>query len=198
MEIVVTVHHAIELVPERGIAHLSVRTSDTDRSEAVAGVTELANRLAAALREANTLKVTVEPLQVYGDHYGRKARHHASVSLVAVFQRPDDIAQFQASWAGVEGVEFGWVQWELDPATMKATEAEAIAGAFAKAQRRARMIADAAGMGELTVLQVVDSQGMPGAVPMLAAAAPPESAAVDVNPDLVEVAVTLEVKFRAA
>lgn len=198
MEIVVTVHHAVELVPERGIAHLSVRTSASDRAQAVAEATGLANRLAAALREANTLKVTVEPLQVYGDHYGRKARHHASVSLVAVFQRPDDIARFQADWAGIEAVEFGWVQWELDPATMQARESEVIAGAFAKAQRRARMIADAAGMGELTVLQVVDSQVTPGAMPMLAAAAPAESASVDINPDLVEVAVTLEVRFRAA
>ena len=120
------------------------------------------------------------------------------MSLVAVFQRPEDIARFQADWAGIEAVEFGWVQWELDPATMQARESEVIAGAFAKAQRRARMIADAAGMGELTVLQVVDSQAMPGAMPMLAAAAPAESAAVDINPDLVEVAVTLEVRFRAA
>ena len=52
MEIVVTVHHAVELVPERGIAHLSARTSATDREHAVAEATGLANRLSAALREA--------------------------------------------------------------------------------------------------------------------------------------------------
>lgn len=197
MEIIVVGEHGIELAPERALVHMSVEKSSMERTKAVEEVTELANRLATALRESNAMEVQVEPLQVYDYWQARRRRHQASVSVIATFGRPEDVADFQAEWADTEGIDFGWVDWRLTEQTRREQESQVLTNAYQHAMRRARLIADAAGMGALTTVQISDTPvGQFHNGPMVAAANL-ERHAVEVNPGKIRVSAQLEVRFRA-
>lgn len=201
MEITVSGEHYVEVAPEFARLHLAASANGTDKQRAASTASDLGNQLAASLAEAHARNVVVEPLRVNSWVDGRKTSHSASVALRAEFVSPDELAAFQARWAGVDGVELGWVSWELGDEASRSREAEVIAGALDAARRRARHIADAAGKAHLEIVQVADP-GLMGSEQAsyggaLLARSAKTAAPVEIRPENVRVSARLDVRFRA-
>lgn len=200
MEINVAGEHAVEVAPEFARVHFTAQAEGADKVLVARQASELANRLASALHADEAVSaLVVEPIQVntWTPSEGAGQRHGASVTLSAEFSDAAALAEFQAAWAGEAGVQVGWVDWALRPATEQAREAEVLAGALASAQRRARHIADAAGRGALTIVQVSDPGLSSERGYALAAKFGGDVPAVDVRPVPARISARLEVRFRA-
>lgn len=202
MEIIVSGEHYVELAPEYATANFSASAQGGSQAVVAAQASGLGNRLADALR-AVASNVVVDPLRISAWTDGTKKRASASVDLRGDFSSAEKLAEFQAVWSVEDGVQAGWVAWNLTAATMKEREAEVLAGALSNASVRARHIADAAGAGALVILQIADPGLMSEPVttydasPKMMRASMAGAPPVDVSPQKLRISARLDVRFRA-
>lgn len=167
-EVVITVRgeHERRLLPERAVAHLSIVTEGPERGavvERIAALTEPVRDDLVARKDAGSLAGwTSQRASIWSDRPwspdGKRLApvHHASVDLTATFA---DVAAL-SWWAGEvserEGVQFGWIDWQLTPETRRAVEAEVAAEAVHVAVARATAYASAIGLSAVTPLEIAD------------------------------------------
>lgn len=167
-EVVITVRgdHETRLAPERAVAHLTIRAEGPERGavvERMAAYSEpvrddLASRKSAGtVVEWSSQRVSVWSERPWNAEGKRLAPvHYGSVDFTATFA---DFAVL-SWWAGEvverEGVQLGWIDWQLTPETRATTERDAAATAVQAALARAQAYAGAVGLATITPLEIAD------------------------------------------
>lgn len=220
-EVVITVRgeHETRILPERAVVHLSVTTEGPERGavvERIAALTEpvrddlIARKEATGLAEWSSQRASVWSERPWNNEGKRLAPvHHASVELTATFT---DFAAL-SWWAGDvverEGVQLGWIDWQLTPETRARVEREVATDAVHVAVERARAYADALGLHTVTPLQVADlglladhgsREAAPAPMRMKAAAFAADSGggpALEFHPEEIQVGSAVEARFAA-
>lgn len=108
------------------------------------------------------------------------------------------LGAFLARLAAVDGVTVNAVQWRLTRDTRDAEEPAAIRDAFQDARQRARWIAAAAGHDRVTVVSVADGGVAPAVHPRQAFMRSEAAASLELDPQDIEIAVSLVVEFDAS
>ena len=222
-EVVITVRgeHETRLAPERAVAHLTIRAEGPERGavvERMAAFSEpvrddLASRKAAGtVVEWTSQRVSVWSERPWNPEGRRLAPvHYGSVDFSVTFT---DFAAL-SWWAGDvverEGVQLGWIEWLLTPATRAATERVVAAGAVSVAVARATAYAGAIGLSTVTPLEIADlglltrndAPPAPQAERMLMAKASfaadaGGAPAVQLQPEDIVITAAVEARFRAA
>ncbi|WP_127474435.1 SIMPL domain-containing protein [Microbacterium sulfonylureivorans] len=167
-EVVITVRgeHETRIAPERAVAHLTIRAEGSERGavvERMAAFSEpvrddLASRKAAGtVIEWTSQRVSVWSERPWNPDGKRLAPvHYATVDFSATFT---DFAVL-SWWAGEvverEGVQLGWIDWQLTPETRASTERDVAAGAVDVAVARATAYAGAIGLSTVSPLEIAD------------------------------------------
>lgn len=167
MEITVSGRAEASLPPERATLHLTASFESSDRVSVVAATTELAGRLdtdVAMLRAGDDGPVTsssVQPIQTsswvpWADGEPKAPRYRASVDLQVTFRDFRELSRFSTRWGEEQGVQLAHVDWALTGATREHWETELLERAVGRATSRARVIARAAGLTTVELLEVAD------------------------------------------
>ena len=167
-EVVITVRgeHETRIAPERAVAHLTIRAEGPERGavvERMAAFSEPVRDDLATRKESGTVaEWTSQRVSVWSERPwnpdGRRLApvHYATVDFSATFT---DFAAL-SWWAGEvverEGVQLGWIDWQLTPETRAATERDVAAGAVGVAVARATAYAGAIGLSTVTPLEIAD------------------------------------------
>ncbi|MFB8148080.1 SIMPL domain-containing protein [Microbacterium sp. NPDC056003] len=167
-DVVITVRgeHEARIAPERAVAHLTIRAEGAERGavvERMAAFSEpvredLASRTAAGtVVEWTSQRVSVWSERPWNPEGRRLAPvHYATVDFSATFT---DFAVL-SFWAGEvverEGVQLGWIEWQLTPETRAAMERDVAASAVGVAVARANAYAGAIGLSTVTPLEIAD------------------------------------------
>lgn len=215
MQISVSGEERRQIDPERAEVHLTVSREGADRARVVGDATALANALAAELAELQqagaVTRHVVQPLHTSVWRRTRRSAEEftASVDLTATFADFEELGRRTGDWATREGVRLGWVRWFVTRETTRRITDECIAGAVERARERAGAMARAAGAGELEIVEIADPGllGTPestmhfAAAPRMMAMARSAGAAdeepVRIEPEPVEIAVTLQLRFAS-
>lgn len=174
MRFTLTGTHELSRAPERATLHLLVQHEGSRRTEVLASTRALAN---SVQEEARSLLGRGEAGPVASVHTGAVsvrswmptdrdgvplARvHAASIGLEVEFRDFEDLSIRVVEWSEQEGVTVVGLDWDLTQTTRRGLQEETLTGALADACRRARVLAGAAGAGEVRVVEVAD-RGMLG------------------------------------
>ncbi len=167
-EVVITVRgeHEARLLPERAVVHLSVLAEGPERGavvERVAALTEpvrddlIARKDAGGLVEWTSRYVSVWSDRPWSPDGKRLAPvHHASVDLSATFTDFAALSWWAGDVAERDGVQVGWIDWQLTPETRARVEREVATDAVQVAVQRANAYAGALGLSAVTALELAD------------------------------------------
>lgn len=167
-EVVITVRgeHEARLAPERAIAHLTIRAEGPERGavvERMAAYSEpvrddLATRKAAGtVVEWTSQRVSVWSERPWNPEGKRLAPvHYGTVDFSATFTDFAVLSWWAGEVAEREGVQLGWIEWQLTPETRASTERDAAAAAVEVAVTRAQAYAGAIGLATVTPLEIAD------------------------------------------
>ena len=167
-DVVITVRgeHEARIAPERAVAHLTIRAEGAERGavvERMAAFSEpVRDDLASRTSAGTVVEWTSQRVSVWSERPwspdGRRLApvHYATVDFSATFT---DFAVL-SFWAGEvverEGVQLGWIEWQLTPETRAAMERDVAAGAVGVAVARANAYAGAIGLSTVTPLEIAD------------------------------------------
>lgn len=167
-EVVITVRgeHERRVAPERAVAHLTIRAEGPERGATVEQMAALSEpvRDDLALRKANgtvvewsSQRVSVWSERPWAPDGKRLAPvHYGSVDFSATFTDFAVLSWWAGEVAEREGVQLGWIDWQLTPETRAATEREVASEAVRVAMARASAYADAIGLSTVTPLEIAD------------------------------------------
>ncbi|MEU1970232.1 SIMPL domain-containing protein [Microbacterium sp. NPDC019599] len=221
-EVVITVRgeHEIRILPERAVAHITVVAEGPERGavvERIAALAEpvrddlIARKEAGAVHEWTSQRVSVWSERPWNQDGKRLALvHHATVELTATFTDFLVLSWWASEVVEQEGVQLGWIDWQLTPETRRATEKDAATRAVGVAVARATAYAEAIGLATVTPVQIADlgllahDGGGPEAAPMMAKAmrsaafdAVGGAPAVTLQPEEITVSAAVEARFSA-
>jgi predicted secreted protein len=167
-EVVITVRgeHDARIMPERAVVHLSILADGPERGavvERVAALTEpvrddlIARREAGAVADWSSRNASVWSERPWGPDGRRLAPvHHASVDLTATFIDFAALSWWAGDVAEREGVQLGWIDWQLTPETRARKEREVATDAVQVAVDRAAAYAAALGLQTVNALEIAD------------------------------------------
>lgn len=167
-EVVITVRgeHETRLLPERAVVHVTVQTEGAERGavvERIAALTEPVRDDLIARKEAGGVaEWTSQGASVWSDRpwnpEGKRLAvvHHASVDLTATFTDFAALSWWAGDVAEREGVQLGWIDWQLTPETRARVEREVATDAVQVAVERATAYATALGLASVTALEIAD------------------------------------------
>ncbi|MFY9712580.1 MAG: SIMPL domain-containing protein [Microbacterium sp.] len=204
------------IAPERATIHITVRAEGAER----APVVDLVMRLAEPVRTSITdrkdtgtvLEWTSKRLAVRAErpwnNEGKRLApvFYGSISLTATFAEASELSIWVSDVSAWDGVEIGWVDWQLTPETRARVEREVASEAVGVAVARAQAYAGALGLNEVTPLEIADV----GLIARAESAAPPtmkmrgaafasadSAASMEYEPEELIVAATVEARFIA-
>ncbi|MFT4259748.1 SIMPL domain-containing protein [Microbacterium sp.] len=168
-EVTITVRgeHEVRIAPERATVHLSVRADGPDRADAV----ERALRAAESVRESIIARHDAgEVIEWDSRHFtvhaerpwnadGRQLPpvYHVAVDFTATFGEASVLSTWATAISDRDGVEIGWVDWHLTPATRSRIEREVAAAAVGVAVARAEAYAAALGLHDVAAREIADT-----------------------------------------
>jgi uncharacterized protein YggE len=167
-EVVITVRGENEqrIAPERAVAHLTIRAEGPERGAVVERMAassepvrdDLATRkTAGTVAEWTSQRVSVWSERPWSPEGKRLAPvHYASVDFSATFTDFAVLSWWAGEVAEREGVQLGWIDWQLTPETRASVERDVAAGAVAVAVARATAYASAIGLATVTPLEIAD------------------------------------------
>ncbi|WP_137845140.1 SIMPL domain-containing protein [Microbacterium sp. 2FI] len=167
-EVVITVRgeHEERITPERAVAHLTIRAEGPERGAVVERMAALsepvrddlaARKSAGGLIEWTSQRVSVWSERPWNNEGKRLAPvHYASVDFSVTFADFAALSWWAGDVAERDGVQFGWIDWQLTPETRSATERAIAAGAVGVAVARATAYAGAIGLSSVTPLEIAD------------------------------------------
>lgn len=165
MEISVQARYHETVRPEIGRLHASVRAEASGQAEVLRQATEAVNALHAEFIRVRTAggvtEIVVRPIStgswrpvVKGRQQPPLYRAHATLS--ADFTDFAALADVAARFGGTEGVQLNWVEWRLTEETRLALESRCLTRAVERARDRATVMAQAAGAGAVSFVQLAD------------------------------------------
>ncbi|WP_194411311.1 SIMPL domain-containing protein [Microbacterium cremeum] len=220
-DVVITVRgeHETRLAPERAVAHLTIRAEGPERGAVVERMAALAEpvrddltsrKTAGTLAEWSSQRVAVWSERPWNQEGKRLALvHYASVDVSATFTDFAVLSWWAGEVAEREGVQFGWIDWQLTPETRTRVEREVATEAVRVAVTRADAYAAALGLEKVTPLEIADvgllsrrDHPEAGPRPLMARAAfAADSAgsapAVQLQPEDIVVSAGVEARFMA-
>ncbi len=167
-DVVITVRgeHETRIAPERAIAHLTIRAEGPERGAVVERMSALtepvrddlaARKAAGTVAEWTSQRVSVWSERPWSPEGKRLAPvHYASVDFSATFTDFAVLSWWAGEVADREGVQLGWIDWQLTPETRASIERDVAAGAVAVAVARATAYAGAIGLATVTPLEIAD------------------------------------------
>lgn len=134
--------------------------------------------------------------------------HHAAISVTVKFKDFDALADWLSRAAAVPGVQVNGIDWALTEAKRTSVTTEVRSRAVKDAADKARVFAQAIGLGQVTATAIADpgmlgvaGEGPAPAPPMMRAAAygsPQGGAALDFTPEDIEIAAAVDARFEAS
>ncbi|MGK3952562.1 SIMPL domain-containing protein [Microbacterium sp. I2] len=167
-DVVITVRgeHETRVAPERAIAHLTIKTEGPERGavvERMAALTEPVRDDLASRKSAGTVvewtsqRVSVWSERPWNNEGKRLAPvHYASVDFSATFTDFAVLSWWAGDVAEREGVQLGWIEWQLTPETRAVTERDVATEAVGVAVTRATAYANALRLENVTPLEIAD------------------------------------------
>jgi uncharacterized protein YggE len=221
MEITVAGTGSASLRPERATIHLTAGFEGPEPQGPMAATTDLVRRLSAELARLKgadpspttwsaVLPIRTRSWRPFSDKGTVPPPVHAASAQVQVkFRDVGALARFVDAWGGVDGVTIVGVRWTLTEATRQDEERRVLARAVEQARERARVIAAAAGAGDVRVVEVADPGLLGGdrhgtSAPSAVAGRPAAEAAraalapVDLAPEDVELSAVVHARFVTA
>ncbi|MDF2507056.1 MAG: neuraminidase [Microbacterium sp.] len=218
-EVTVTVRgeHEARTAPERATIRVSVRAEGSERTNVVEHVMRLAEPVrgsitvraeAGSVVDWSSKRLSVRAERPWNNDGKRLAPvYYAGIDFAATFAEASELSIWVSDISPWDGVEVGWVDWHLTPATRTRVEREVAAEAVNVAVTRAKAYAGALGLDEVTPLEIADvgliSNGQPtpgapmmkarGGVAFAADAAP----AMEYEPEEIVISATVEARFLA-
>ncbi len=170
MATVITVQgqHTARYAAERGTAHLAVSFDGPDREEVVASATSTARQITehiASLHDASSGPVvswSSDRVRVWSDRPWSSDGaqlppvHHAQIGITAVFSEFETLADVLGLVTVMPGVQLGGIEWELTRSTRVSALAEVRSRAVADATDKARVYAQAVGLGTVRAVAIAD------------------------------------------
>lgn len=220
MRITLTGSHRTDVRPERATLHVEIRCEGVDRVSVVAGTRHLAAELqaeidamrtgeAAPITGATTASVSVRSwVPTDRDGHPQERVHAATLSMTVEFRDFEELGACAFRWAARPGVDVGRIEWSLAEQTRGDVERQVLGDALRDATRRAQILADAAGAGEVRIVEIAE-RGMlgggndPGPQPrmarMMAVSANDVAGGdrVTINPEDVSIEQEVDVVFEA-
>lgn len=218
MEITVAGTGSASLRPERATIHLTVGFEGPEPQGPLDRTTDLLQRLQAELSRLKAavpspttwsavLPIRTRSWRPYSDKGNLTALVYAAAAQLQVkFRDVAGLARFVETWAGVDGITVVGVSWTLTEATRQEQERQVLTRAVEQARDRARVIAAAAGAGDVRILEVADpgllggdrhATSAPSAVAGRAtgSATSTTPGAVDLSPQDVELSAVVHARF---
>ncbi|MHA6523453.1 SIMPL domain-containing protein [Tessaracoccus sp. G1721] len=212
MRITVTGTSRISLPAECVAVNLTLGFTGPDRDSVVADTASVTDRTRGRLEAAAStgtvrdIKLTSlrtwtsTPLNTRGQP--QPPQHTAEVRGSFLVLELSALGELLGELAATPGVQVGWLDWRLRESTMAEVQPRALADAFDDAHRRAEWISTAARRGGVEAVAIQDQGG--GIAPvafarkasreMMMDSAP----SIDLDPQDVEISVSLTVEFTAA
>lgn len=209
------------LRPERATIHLTAGFEGPEPRGPLDRTAELVRRLQAELSRLKAtlpspttwsavLPIRTRSWRPYSDKGNLPALVYAAAAQLQVkFRDVAALARFVEEWAAVDGVTIVGVSWTLTEATLQEQERQVLMRAVEQARDRARVIAVAAGAGDVRILEVADPgllggdrnatstpSAVAGRVAGSATSTPP--GAVDLSPQDVELSAVVHARFVAS
>ena len=168
-DVVITVRgeHETRIAPERAVAHLTIRAEGPERGavvERMAAYSEPVRDDLSTRKSTGTVSEwTSQRVSVWSERPwapdGRRLApvHYGSVDFSVTFADFAVLSWWAGEVAEREGVQLGWIDWQLTPETRAATEREVAAGAVGVAVTRANAYAAALGLSTVTPLEIADA-----------------------------------------
>lgn len=173
MRITLTGSHRVDVRPERATLHVEIRCEGVDRVSVVSRARHLASELQVeidAMRTGEAAPVTASttgPVSVRSwvptDHDGHPQEriHSASLPVTVEFRDFDELGSCAFRWSTRQGVDVGHIEWKLSEQTRVDLERLVLGDALRDATRRAQVLADAAGAGQVRIVEIAE-RGMLG------------------------------------
>ena len=219
-DVVITVRgeHEARIAPERAVAHLTIRAEGPERGavvERMAALTEPVRDDLASRKSAGTVtEWTSQRVSVWSErpwnNEGRRLApvHYATVDFSVTFTDFSVLSWWAGDVAELEGVQLGWIDWQLTPETRTNTERDAATHAVGVAVARATAYAAALGLANVTPLEIADlgllnpspepAPRMLMAKASFAGDAAGGAPAVQLQPEQIVVSAAVEARFRAS
>ena len=133
--------------------------------------------------------------------------HHAAINVTAKFKDFDALAEWLGQVAGIAGVQVGGIDWDLTDARRTSVTTEVRSRAVKDAADKARVFAQAIGLGQVTATAIADpgmlgvSGLVPAPAPMMMRAAAMDRAVdaeFDFTPEDIEVSASVDARFEAS
>ncbi|TRY18272.1 SIMPL domain-containing protein [Tessaracoccus rhinocerotis] len=220
MKITVVGEAKASFQPELAVVHLSLGHESGDLDRAVEKASELADAMNTEfqnLRAKDPCPVTETVLLALSTRSWRPYaqdgsqlpyRHRASSRAKLTFNNFRELSAFIDTWGREDGVSVERVRWKLTDEREEAEKSRVLADAVANARDRAEVLAEAAGAGAVTFVELSDapfpdsgeSQPMAFAAGAMArgAAGGGRGEGVDLTPEDIEVHSTVHARFTTA
>ena len=192
---------------ERATVGLAAQVEGPDRDSVyrkALGVHEPLGRDLSALSEAGAVtRWSSDQLRVFSFRgTGRRLMYRVSIKLEAEFTDFEQLSAFLDRWAGTEGVEVGYIGWDVTEDNRRRYEADLRAEAVADAVAKAQAFADAVGRGTVRAVRLADpgllgTADMPFAQARSFAGGQARSGPLELRPDDIEIDAEVEARFAA-
>jgi uncharacterized protein YggE len=205
---------------ERATAHLTVSFDGARRESVLSAATEAVQTVTDSIRELHDPDAgpvtwfSSDRIRVWAqrpwNNEGKQLApvHHAAINVTAKFRDFDALAEWIGRIAAVPGVQIGGIEWDLTEARRTSVTTEVRSRAVKDAADKARVFAQAIGLGQLSAIAIADP-GMlgvrgegPAPAPMMMRAAAAHGgagdAALDFTPEDIEVSASVDARFEAS
>ncbi|WP_167052134.1 SIMPL domain-containing protein [Salinibacterium sp. ZJ77] len=170
MATVITVQgqHTARYAAERGTAHLAVSFDGPEREEVVTSATSTARQITEhidSLHDASAGPIvswSSDRVRVWSDRPWNNEGaqlplvHHAQISITVAFSEFETLADVLGLFTVMPGVHLGGIEWELTKATRISALAEVRSRAVSDATDKARVYAQAVGLGTVRAVAIAD------------------------------------------
>lgn len=218
MKITVVGEAKASLQPELAVVHLDLGSESGDLDAAVenaSGLADAMNTEFAALKAQDPCPVTETVLLALSTRSWRPytqdgtqlpLRHRASSRARLTFNNFRALSNFINTWGRRDGVSVQHVEWKLTDEREDSEKARILADAVANARAKAEVLADAAGAGPVTFIELSDTPlGTDGPQPMAFASAQMargsaggRTEGVDLTPEDIDVHSAVHARFTTA
>lgn len=215
LEVVVRGHARRKYAAERATVAVAASLDDAERTDVYRRAVALQDRLITDLRNLHdggavnkwtSDQVRVFSYRPYAKNGRAQLRFRVDIRVEAEFGDFEQLSMFLDRWAVEDGVQIGTIDWDVTEQNREAYEAELRQEAVRNAAIKARVLANAAGRGEVTAVQLADpgmlqAQAEYGALRAMAMAAsagmPGGGPTLDLSPDDITIGAAVDAKFVA-
>lgn len=215
LEVVVRGDARRKYAAERATVSVSATLDGADRADVYRRAVGLQDRLvtdlrglddAGAVNKWSSDQVRVFSYRPYADKEIAQLRFRVDIRVEAEFVDFEQLSTFLDRWAIEDGVEIGYLSWDVTEDNRQQYEAELRQEAVRNAATKAQAFAEAAGRGPVTAIQLADpgmlqaqsghdslrAMGMPA--PMAARGGGPT---LELSPDDITISASVDAKFVA-